>query len=87
MEGLCHGVDAMPQFANTKQKVATVSVEVEDGKPARVVGASGSFLEFDAKGKVQEALQRGALEAMNTFDALERSKGRSRPRLSTSRQS
>jgi hypothetical protein len=23
MEGLCHGEDAMPQFANTKQKVAT----------------------------------------------------------------
>jgi hypothetical protein len=74
MEGLCHGEDAMPQFADTKQKVANVVVEVEDGKPARIVNATGTYLHFDSKGRVHESLQRGGLEAMETFDALERSK-------------
>jgi hypothetical protein len=74
VEGLCHGEDAMPQFANTKQKVASVTVEVEDGKPARIVNATGTYLHFDSKGKVHESLQRGGMEAMETFDALERSK-------------
>lgn len=64
----------MPQFANTKQKIANVTVEVEDGKPARIVNATGSYLHFDRKGKVHESLQRGGMEAMETFDALERSK-------------
>jgi hypothetical protein len=74
MEGLCHGEDAMPQFAGTKQKVANVTVEVEDGKRARVVNATGTYLHFDARGKVHESLQRGGWEAMETFEALERSK-------------
>jgi hypothetical protein len=74
MEGLCHGEDAMPQFEDTKQKVANVTVEVEDGKPARIVTATGTYLHFDSRGKVHESLQRGGMEAMETFDALERSK-------------
>ncbi|WOH48420.1 hypothetical protein [Bradyrhizobium sp. sBnM-33] len=39
MEGLVHGSDAMPQFAGTKQKVANVIVELEEGKPARITRA------------------------------------------------
>jgi hypothetical protein len=74
MEGLCHGEDAMPQFAGTKQKVANIIVDVEDGKAARIVNATGTYLHFDAKGKVHESLQRGGWEAMETFEALERSK-------------
>jgi hypothetical protein len=74
MEGLCHGEDAMPRFADTKQKVANVTVEVEDGKPARIVNATGTYLHFDSKGKVHESLQRSGMAAMETFDALERSK-------------
>jgi hypothetical protein len=74
MEGLCHGRDAMPQFANTKQKVATVVVELENGKPARILEATGSFFDFDNKGKVQESLMRGGFEAVETYQALERSK-------------
>ena len=74
MEGLYHGEDAMPQFADTKQKVANVIVEVEDGKPARIVNATGTYLHFDGKGGVHESLQRAGFEAMETFDALEHSK-------------
>lgn len=74
MEGLCHGQDAMPQFANTKQRVANVIIELENGKPARILDATGSFLHFDDKGKVHESLIRGGFEAMETHQALERSK-------------
>lgn len=73
MEGLVHAQDAMPQFANTKQKIANVIVELEEGKPAHITRADGSFLHFDAAGKVHESLVRSGVEAMETFDALERS--------------
>jgi hypothetical protein len=74
MDGLCQGRDALPQFANTKQKFANVVVELENGKPARLREATGSFLHFDDKGQVHESLMRGGFEAMETYDALERSK-------------
>jgi len=74
MDGLCHGQDAMPQFANTKQKVANVVVELEKGKAARILEATGSFLDFDNKGQAHESLVRGGLGALETHDALERSK-------------
>jgi hypothetical protein len=37
------GNDAMPQYANTIQRVVAVIVENEDGKPLRIVSAQGSF--------------------------------------------
>jgi hypothetical protein len=74
MDGLAHGQDAMPQFAGTKQKIANVIVELEEGKPTRIARADGNFLHFDAAGKVHESLANSGFEAMETFDALERSK-------------
>jgi hypothetical protein len=74
MEGLAHGQDAMPQFAGTKQKIANVIVELEEGKPARIARADGTYLHFDAAGKVHDFLMNSGMEAMDTFDALERSK-------------
>jgi hypothetical protein len=74
MDGLAHGQDAMPQFAGTKQKIANVIVELEEGRPARITKADGSFLHFDDAGKVHESLVNSGFEAMETFDALERSK-------------
>ena len=75
MDGICHGEDALPQFAETKQKIASAVVEFEDGKPSRILDVTGSYLEFDKHGKVlQGYLAQGAFEAMETYDALERSK-------------
>jgi hypothetical protein len=51
-----------------------VIVELEEGKPARITRADGNFLHFDAAGKVHESLSNSGFEAMDTFDALERSK-------------
>lgn len=74
MDGLVHGYDAMPQYAGTRQKIANVIVELEEGKPTRITRADGSYLHFDAAGKVHESLVNSGFEAMETFDALERAK-------------
>src|SRR5260370_21446937 len=73
MEGLCHGHDAMPQFAGTKQKMANAIIELEHGKPARIAQVEGSYLQFDQAGKVHEFLQRGAIAAMAMLPSLDRS--------------
>jgi hypothetical protein len=74
MEGLVHGHDAMPQFAGSRPRIANVIVELKEGKPAQITRADGTFLHFDAAGKVHESLVNSGFEAMETFDALERSK-------------
>jgi hypothetical protein len=74
MDGLAQGQDAMPQFAGTKQKVANIIVELEEGKPARITRADGSFLQFDSAGKIHKSLVNSGFKAMETFDALDRSK-------------
>lgn len=72
MEGLAHGRDAMPQFAGTRQKVANVLVEIEEGKPVRIARADGSFLTFDENGEVHKDLIASGFAAMETYRALER---------------
>ena len=74
MNGLCQGRDAMPHYSGTKQKIATAIYELENSKPVRIVRIEGAYLHFDKAGKVQEALARGAFEAMQTYDDLENSK-------------
>jgi hypothetical protein len=64
----------MPQYADTRQKVATVIYELENSKPVRLLVVEGSYLDFDKSGRVQESLVRGAFEAMQTYDDLENSK-------------
>src|SRR6266403_336908 len=59
---------------NTKQRVATVIVELKNGKPSRILEVTGSFFDFDDKGKVHGSLMRAGFEAMETHQALERSK-------------
>jgi hypothetical protein len=76
MEGLIHGYDAMPQFAGTKQKVANVIVELEEGKPARITRADGSFLHFDAAGKIHKSLVNSGFEAMETRSKRIKSKSK-----------
>jgi LmbE family N-acetylglucosaminyl deacetylase len=62
----------MPQFAGTRQKVANDLVEIEDGKPARIGRADGSFLTFDENGQVHKDLIATGFAAMETYRALER---------------
>jgi hypothetical protein len=76
MEGLAHGKDAMPQYAGTKQKAANVLVEMDGGKPVKIVRADGDFLMFDEKGQVHRNLVAAGFAAMETGEALERAERR-----------
>ncbi|UPK10493.1 hypothetical protein IVA93_30060 [Bradyrhizobium sp. 155] len=71
MMALVHAQDAMPQYAGTKQKVADVILEVEDGKPLRIQQAEGTFLRFDERGQVREGLVASGFAALNTGLALQ----------------
>jgi hypothetical protein len=72
MEGLAQGKDAIPQYAGTRQKVANVLVEMDNGKPVRIDRADGSFLTFDDNGQVHNDLVASGFTAMETYRALER---------------
>jgi hypothetical protein len=72
MDGLARGKDAMPQYAGTKQKIANVIVEMENGKPVELGRADGSFLTFDEAGQVHKDLIASGIAAMETYRALER---------------
>jgi hypothetical protein len=67
---LIHGTDAMPQYAGTKQKTADVYLEIDDGKPIKILRAEGSFLTFDEKGQVHRGLMTSGFAALETAGAL-----------------
>ena len=71
---LPHGNDAIPEYGNTRQRVAQVIVESDDGKPVRILDARGFHWTFDAEGRIDEDLRRSLGEHMDVFDAAERGK-------------
>jgi hypothetical protein len=70
MEGLARGKDAMPQYAGTKQKVANVLIEMENGKPVRLGRTDGTFLKFDAAGQVHKDLVASGTAAVEMYQAF-----------------
>jgi hypothetical protein len=74
MDGICQGDDANASIR--RKKLRAQSWNLKMGKPSRILDVPGSYLEFDKHGKVlQGYLAQGAFEAMETYDALERSPG------------
>ena len=71
---LPHGNDAIPEYASTRQRVAQIIVESEDGKPVRILDARGFHWTFDADGRIDEDLQRSFHEHMDVFGAAERAR-------------
>jgi hypothetical protein len=65
LDGLVFGKDAMPEYANSVQRIATAIIENETGKPIKVVDAWGGFFTFNEEGKIDEALRQSAAEAMD----------------------
>jgi hypothetical protein len=65
LDGLVFGKDAMPEYANSVQRIATAIIENETGKPIKVVDARGGFFTFNEEGKIDEALRQSAAEAMD----------------------
>jgi hypothetical protein len=69
MMGLVHGKDSMPQYAGTKQKVADIILEADNGKP--IERSVRSFLRFDESGQVHRDLVVSGFAALDTGLALE----------------
>lgn len=65
VEGLVFGKDMLPQYAGTRQKIATVYLEMEGRKPVRITGAQGEYFVFDQKGDIRRGLTRSAGDFMN----------------------
>jgi hypothetical protein len=57
LELLVFGKDAMPEYANSVQRVAEVRVNNVDGNPIEIIEANGSFWTFDEEGRIDEGLR------------------------------
>ncbi|MBB3396657.1 hypothetical protein [Rhizobium sp. BK060] len=66
VEGLTHGKDAMPQYADTRQRVMGVVVQNEDGKPTHLDRTYGTMWTFNEDGEIREGLQEAVFEASTT---------------------
>lgn len=73
VEGLTHGNDAMPQYANTRQKVLGAVVDNLDGKPHQIDRTYGAIWTFDSDGEIREGLQESLAEVMNSISATDSS--------------
>lgn len=56
VEGMVFGKDALPQYAGTRQKVASVTLEIDGAKPQRILSAQGAYWIFDAAGDIRKGL-------------------------------
>jgi hypothetical protein len=65
VNGLIHGQDAIIEYANTRQRVLSLYIETEQGRPIRIYRADGSIWTFDAEGRIRAALQESLREMMN----------------------
>ncbi|MFA1622512.1 hypothetical protein ACDY96_06675 [Rhizobium mongolense] len=69
VEGLTHGKDAMPQYADSRQRVMEVVVKNENGKPAHVSRTHGAMWTFNEDGEIREGLQDAVFEAMSSIES------------------
>lgn len=64
VDGLIHGQDAMPQYAETRQRVLMAVLDSEDGKPSSIIRTEASIWSFDENGKVDKALREAGYRFM-----------------------
>ena len=65
VDGLSFGTDAIPDLADTRQKVIQVLVESEGGKPAQILDVIGSYWDFDKEGKIDASLRSASAELLD----------------------
>lgn len=59
--------DALPQFAGTRQKVASVWLETDGKNPVRILKTEGSIWTFDREGGIREGLNESFAEVMRSI--------------------
>jgi len=63
-DALVFGEDSIPEYADTRQRVAQVLIENESGKPVRILDVQGSYWIFDKQGRIDKGLQSRLALAM-----------------------
>ncbi len=66
VEGLTFGTDALPQYAGTKQRVLWAMLELDEGKPVRIVRTEASIWQFDKDGRIVAGLHKALALAMDS---------------------
>jgi hypothetical protein len=75
LEGLINETEALSQYAGTKQRMADVTLDNDRGFPVEILEVRGSYLQFDAKGKIERrSLALAAIQAHITHHAVEESR-------------
>jgi hypothetical protein len=48
-DAMIFGNEALPEYSNSRQRIATAIVENDDWKPARILDVQGHYWSFDAE--------------------------------------
>lgn len=72
LTGLIRDTDSLPQFANTKQRVLSAYLEMEDRKPVRIWRTETGVWSFDEDGGIGDSLRRAMALAMDSLPTPER---------------
>jgi hypothetical protein len=70
VEGLVHGNDAMPQYANSRQKVMAVLLSNLDGKPVGIDSTYGTIWTFDGGGEISAGLREVMADMVNSINDI-----------------
>lgn len=70
VDHLCRGIDVMPEFAGQRIKIASVTLELEGRRPARILEVVGQIWQFDERGSPQPSGARSAFEARLTAERV-----------------
>jgi hypothetical protein len=65
VDDLIHDQDVMPEYAGTKQKVASVTLQNENGKPTEILNIQGWHFEFDAAGRIDEGIRKSIAQLLS----------------------
>lgn len=68
VSGLIHGADALPLFANSRQKLLTAFLDLENSKPVRIYKTEGSIWSFDDEGDITEGMRETLGLALASVD-------------------
>ena len=64
--------EAVPEFAGSRQRIAQVILEIDDGRPARIMDARGFFWTFDAQGRLEDDVHASFHLRMDAEEAARR---------------
>lgn len=75
VNGLVRGTDFLPDYAGTRQRILSVVIEVEEGKPSEFLGTHGSIWVFDDEGSIRSGLHQAMALGMDALPIASQQSG------------